>query len=188
MDSYLGTIQGTDPYTLPAFPISNRLARAVWGVVYLTLFRPSPRPLHAWRVWLLRRFGAKIGPGCAIYPAVRIWAPWNLECGDVVAIADEVVIYNPQPISLGSHCIVSQQAYLCGATHDYMNPAFPLIASPIRIGPYAWICARAVVQPGVTVNEGAVLGLAGVATKDLAPWTVYAGIPARKIKDRTRCT
>lgn len=107
-------------------------------------------------------------------------------CEDVVAIADEVIIYNPKPITLGSHSIISQQAYLCGATHDYMDPGFPLVASPITIEGYAWICARAVVQAGVTVKEGAVLGLAGVATKNLEPWSVYAGIPAQKVKERTR--
>jgi putative colanic acid biosynthesis acetyltransferase WcaF len=67
-----------------------------------------------------------------------------------------------------------------------MDAAFSLVASPITIERYAWICARAVVQPGVTVKEGAVLGLAGVATRDLEPWTVYAGVPARKVKERTR--
>lgn len=177
---------GDDPYTRPAFSWGNRLARALWGAVSLLLFRPSPRPMHAWRAWLLRLFGAKIGQGCAIYPSARIWAPWNLECEDVVAIADEAIIYNPCLIFLGSHSIVSQQAYLCGATHDYRDPAFPLISSPIRVERYAWICARASVQAGLTVGEGAVLGMGAVATQNLDPWTVYAGVPAARIKMRPR--
>jgi putative colanic acid biosynthesis acetyltransferase WcaF len=82
--------------------------------------------------------------------------------------------------------IVSQQAYLCGATHDYRDPAFPMIWAPITIGRYAWICARATVQSGVTVGEGAVLGLGSVTARDLEPWTVYAGVPAQKIKARPR--
>jgi putative colanic acid biosynthesis acetyltransferase WcaF len=85
---------------------------------------------------------------------------------------------------LGTHSIVSQEAYLCGATHDYEDPAFPLIASEISVGSYAWICARATVQPGVAIGEGAVLALGSVATRNLEPWTVYAGVPARKIKAR----
>jgi putative colanic acid biosynthesis acetyltransferase WcaF len=186
LDNDSGPMNADDPYTRPAFTLRNRAARALWGIAYLILFRPSPRPLHAWRVWLLRCFGAKMGAGCKIYPAARIWAPWNLQCEDVVAIADEAIVYNPKSVFLGSHCIVSQQAYLCGATHDYRDPTFPLIASPIRIERYAWICARASVQAGVTVREGAVLGMAGVATRDLEPWSVYAGIPARKVKERPR--
>jgi putative colanic acid biosynthesis acetyltransferase WcaF len=52
------------------------------------------------------------------------------------------------------------------------------------IGSYAWVCARASVAPGVNVGEGAVLGLGSVATRNLEPWTVYAGVPAVKVKDR----
>lgn len=175
-----------DPYLAASFPMGNRLMRLAWGIVYALAFRPSPRPLHAWRRFLLRRFGARIGKGCHIYPSARIWAPWNLDCEDVVAIADEVVIYNPMPVVLASHSTISQQAYLCGATHDHNDPAFPLVAAPIHVDAYAWICARATVQPGVRVAEGAVLGLGAVATRDLEPWSVNIGIPARKIKNRTR--
>jgi putative colanic acid biosynthesis acetyltransferase WcaF len=142
--------------------------------------------MHAWRAFILRCFGARLGPDCRIYPAARIWAPWNLICESAVAIADGAEIYNPAPVSLGSHSIVSQQAYLCGATHDLVEPGFPLVSAPIRIGPYAWVCARATVQMGVTLGEGAVLGLGSVATRDLDPWSIYAGIPARRIKDRPR--
>jgi len=175
-----------DPYQVAAMPITNRIGRALWNSVYVVLFRPSPRPLHAWRSMLLRLFGAKIGPGCHIYPKARIWAPWHLECRDVVAIADDAIIYNPSPVFLGSHSTISQQAYLCGATHDCDDPNFPMISQPITICDFSWICARATVQMGVTIGEGAVLGLGSIATKDLDPWIIYAGIPAKKIRQRTK--
>jgi putative colanic acid biosynthesis acetyltransferase WcaF len=173
-----------DPYLVPAFSISNRLARAMWGIVNSLFFRLSPRPFHEWRAFLLRCFGAKLGKNCHIYASARIWAPWNLVCDDQATIGDEAIVYNAALVRLGSHAIVSQQAYLCGATHDYEDPRFPLLASPISIGPYAWICSRASVQPGISVGEGAVLALGSVATHDLQPWTVYGGVPARKIKSR----
>jgi putative colanic acid biosynthesis acetyltransferase WcaF len=175
-----------DPFLVANTDLSDRLARGLWRVAYVLLFRFSPRPLHAWRALVLRMFGARLGPKCRIYPKVRIWAPWNLECEDVVAIADEAVIYNPQTVRLGSHSIVSEQAYLCGATHDYTDPSFRMISAPIVVGPYAWICARAAVQMGVTIGEGAILGLGSIATADLDAWTVYVGAPARKVKSRPR--
>lgn len=175
-----------DPHETPCASLRNRAARLVWHIMYVLFFRPSPRFLYVWRVGVLRLFGAKLGRGCHIYPKAVIWAPWNLVCEDVVAIGDHAIIYNPAPITLQSHCIISQQAYLCGASHDYDNPAFPMISRPIVIGRYAWVCARATVLLGVTVGEGAVLGLGSVASKDLDPWTVYAGMPARKIKERNR--
>jgi len=175
-----------DPYLRPSTSFLSKLARFAWHVVYVTLFRPSPRVMHGWRALLLRAFGARIGPRTHIYPKARIWAPWNLECEDVVAIGDDAIVYNPAPVRLGSHSIVSEQAYLCGATHDYNQPAFPMVWAPITIEQYAWICARACVQMGVTVREGAILGLGAVATSDLEPWSIYAGVPARRVKARPR--
>ena len=157
-----------DPYLAPSLSLKNRSARVLWALAHLVLVRYSPRPCHAWRAAVLRVFGATLGPNCHIYAGARIWA----------------VIYNPAPVRLGSHCVVSQDAYLCGATHDIDDPAFPMVSSPITLGPYAWICARAVVGPGIQVGEGAVLGLAGVATRDLQPWTVYGGVPARVLRKR----
>jgi len=103
-----------------------------------------------------------------------------------VTAGDGAEIYNPSPIKLGSHAILSQGCYVCGATHDFDDPAFPLLSYAMEIGPYAWICARACVGPGVKVGEGAVLGLASVATRSLEPWTVYGGSPAVRIRERKR--
>lgn len=175
-----------DPYLRPNTTFGSKVGRMLWHVVYVTLFRWSPRPLYEWRAFLLRLFGAIIGLHPKIYPRARIWAPWNLECEDVVAIADDAIIYNPATIRLGSHSIVSEQAYLCGASHDYTDEAFPMISAPIVVERYAWICARASVQMGVTVHEGAILGLGAVATSDLEPWSIYVGIPARRVKARPR--
>jgi putative colanic acid biosynthesis acetyltransferase WcaF len=178
------SVEDTDPHLVPAFPLTNRLLRAVWEVVYVIFFRTSPRPFHAWRVFVLRCFGATLGKNCHIYGRARIWAPWNLTCDDHSTIGDEAIVYNPARVTVGSHAIISQQSYLCGATHDYEDPRFPLIALPISVGSYAWICARATVQPGISVGDGAVLALGAVATRDLEAWTVYAGVPARRVRRR----
>ncbi len=173
-----------DPYLRPSFPLAHRLRRLTWNLCWLLFYRPSPRPFHGWRTVLLRIFGAKMGSHCHFYPGSKIWAPWNLECADQVTAGDGAEIYNPAPMRFGSHAIVSQGAYLCGATHDFDDPAFPLLAYASSFGAYSWICARAVVSPGVQVGDGAVLGLASVATRNLEPWGVYAGVPATRMKDR----
>ena len=183
---HISAASASDPYLRPAFSLENRLRRISWNIFWLLLYRPSPRPFHAWRALLLRLHGARLGPHCHFYPASKVWAPWNLICADQVTAADHAEIYNPAPITLGSHAILSQGAFLCGATHDYDDPAFPLLAFAMHIGPYSWICARASVSPGVNVGDGAVLGLGSVATRDLDPWTIYSGIPAVKIKTRRK--
>jgi putative colanic acid biosynthesis acetyltransferase WcaF len=173
-----------NPYHRASFSLKYRLVRLLWQTVHLLFYRPSPRPFHVWRALLLRAFGARLGPGCHFYPSGKVWAPWNLICEDCCTLADHAEIYNPSPIYLESHCIVSQQAFVCGATHDYNDPEFPMISYSMRLGAYSWICARASVLPGVNVGEGAVLGLGSVAYGDLEPWTVYSGVPAVKVKKR----
>jgi putative colanic acid biosynthesis acetyltransferase WcaF len=173
-----------DPAVQPSFSVGNRVRRTIWNLTYAILFRPSPRPLHAWRAFLLRLFGAQIGRGCHVYPKVRIWAPWNLVVEDLAGVADDVTLYSMGKITLGERCVVSQGAHLCAGTHDYNDPSFRLIALPIVIGSKAWICAEAFVGPGVTVGEGAVIGARSVVIKDAPPWMVCAGNPCRPIKRR----
>jgi len=175
-----------DPYLRPSFSRRQRMVRLIWTICWIFLYRPTPRPFHFWRALLLRCFGARLGPGCRFYPASKVWAPWNLECEDLVVVGDGAEVYNQAPIHLCSHVIVSQGAYLCASTHDFNDPGFPLLAYPMEVGAYAWICARASVGPRVDVGEGAVLGLGSVATRDLEPWGVYAGVPAVKVKERKR--
>ncbi len=164
--------------------MGSKLRRAAFQLIWMVLCRPSPNPMHRWRCLILRLFGARLGKNNFIYPSARIWAPWLLETGDVATIGSRAHIYNVGGVSIGHHAIISEEVFLCGATHDFQSPDFPLVFRPVGIGPYAWICARAVILPGVTCGEGAVLGAAAVATRDLEPWTVYAGNPARRIKPR----
>jgi putative colanic acid biosynthesis acetyltransferase WcaF len=175
-----------DPYLRPAFSLRDRLRRLIWNICWTLFYRMSPRPLHSWRSFLLRCFGATLGSDCHFYPKSKVWAPWNLICADQVTAGDGAEIYNPAPVTFGSHAIVSQDAYICAATHDYDDAAFPLVAYSMSVGAYAWICARASLAPGVTMGEGAVLGLGSVATRNLEAWTVYAGVPAIKVKERKR--
>ena len=180
-------LEGNDPTTQASFSRSNRAVRALWGAVWLLLFRPSPRPLHRWRCGLLRLFGARLGDHVHIYPGVRVWAPWQLEVGDRVGVGDGATLYNMGPLRIGSHAVISQGAHLCGGTHDIDSPNFQLRARPIEIGDHVWVCADAFVGPGVRIAPGCVLGARSVALKSIdEPWTVWAGHPAKRVRERTR--
>ena len=169
----------------PSFSIANRLARVLWGAVYWTFFRFSPAPLHAWRAFLLRRFGAVIGRSTHIYPGVRIWAPWNIEIGDESGVASGVILYSQDKIRIGYRAVISQGAHLCTGTHDYTRPGFPLITKPIVIGAEAWLAAECFVMPGIMVGEGAVVGARSIVTKNIPTWTVCVGHPCVAIQPRT---
>jgi putative colanic acid biosynthesis acetyltransferase WcaF len=106
--------------------------------------------------------------------------------GDGALIAGLVDCYNMALVELGDGALVSQGAVLCAGTHDVDDPSFPLITKPILLGQDCWVASEAFVCPGVTVGPGAVLGARAVAAKDLEPWTIYAGNPARAIRSRQK--
>lgn len=164
--------------------LANKVLRVVWNLVWTLFYRTTPTFLYPWRRFLLRLFGAKIGPGAHCYPSARVWAPWNLTMGRDSCLANHVDCYCVAPVILEDDAIVSQKSYLCSASHDYQDPAFPLVAAPIVIQARAWVAAEAFVGPGVTVGEGAVVGARAVVTRDVPPWTVVAGNPAKIIKAR----
>ena len=166
--------------------LRDRLRRSAWRIVWLLLYRPSPNPLHAWRCWLLRCFGATIGPRAHPYPSARIWAPWNLVMEADACLANEVDCYNVAPVILRRGSIVSQKAYLCTASHDAADPAFPLTGGAIEIGDHAWVAAAAFVGPGVTVAAGAIAAAHAVVVRDVAAGEVVAGNPARAVSGRGR--
>lgn len=176
--------QDVDPYLQPTFTLTNRLRRLLWIVSWALLCRWTPRPLHAWRVLVLRIFGARIGRGNAIYPNVTIWAPWLLHTEDVVRIGPGAEIYNPGGVYLSHHVTISQSAYICGATHDYNSQDFTYITRELKLEPYVWICAKATLLPGAYCEEGSVLGAASLSSRRLKAWTVYAGNPARAVRLR----
>lgn len=164
----------------------NKLARATWNVVWLALYRPSPVPLHGWRRFLLRCFGAHIGQGAHPYPSSRIWAPWNLVMGDHSCLSHYVDCYCVDKIELGAYTTVSQYSFLCTATHDYTRRDMPLVTAPIHIGAHAWVTADVFVGPGVMVGEGAVVGARSTVFREVHPWTVVAGNPPRVVGQRDK--
>lgn len=143
-------------------------------------------PGAAHRRVVLRLFGARIGRGVDIKPGVRVKFPWRLTVGDHTWIGEDAWIDNLGEVTIGANCCLSQGVYLCTGSHDWGRPSFDLIVKPIRIDDGAWIAARAVVGPGVTVGKGAVLGLGSAATDDLQSWKIHIGVPARPIRDRMR--
>ena len=158
----------------------HRFKRILWAIVNVTLFRVvSTRR----RFSLLRMFGAKVRSG-EISRLVKIYAPWNLENEHSFCIGPNVEIYNKGKVFLGVQVIISQGTYICTASHDVSSPNMELITKPIRIESQAWIAAKSTILPGVTVGEGAVVGCGSVVTKDVEPWTIVAGNPARVVGKR----
>ena len=165
--------------------LTSKGVRLLWEVVWLLLFRMTPRwCLNGWRCFLLRLFGAKIGRGVRIQGSARVWQPWRLTIGENSWIDGNVNLYAVDEIVIGSNSVVSDGAFLCTATHDIRTAGFPLATRPIALGNNVWIAARAIVLPGVNIGDGAVIGAGSVVTRDVAASTVVAGNPALCVSNR----
>lgn len=89
-------------------------------------------------------------------------------------------------IRIGNNVSVSPDVQLITGSHDLNSDKFKYIGKPIFVGDFAWIGSRATILQGVTIGEGAVVAVGAVVTKDVAPYTVVGGIPAKKIRNRNR--
>jgi len=160
-----------------------QMKRVLWSLIQ-PLFRFSPRNFFAWRCFLLRALGARIGEKVHIYNTATIYFPWNLRIGNWSAIGEHAFIYNLAPISIGDKTTISQRTHLCAGTHDHTKLDLPLVKGPIEILDMVWICADAFVGPNVKIGQGAVVGARAVVVKDVSPWAIVAGNPAKFIKKR----
>ena len=159
------------------------VGRLLWAFVQ-PVFAIIPRPFWAVRRSILRVFGARIGKQVHVFPTVRITIPWNLEIGDYAAVGDRVILYALGPIVIGPRATVSQNAHLCGGSHNYKSRNMELLKLPIEIKADAWVCADAFVGPGLTIGEGAIVGARSVVTKSVASNAIVGGNPAAEIGRR----
>ena len=104
--------------------------------------------------------------------------------GDMVCIGPNVELYNKDKIQIGSGVVISQDAYLCTASHDISSSVMALAKAPIVIEDNVWVAAKASVLPGVNIGEGSVVGACAVVAKNTPSWSVIVGNPARVVKKR----
>lgn len=168
--------------------IGNKIARAIWNIVAILLFRPFGTKLfNPWRLFILRLFGAKVKSDSGVYASTKIWAPWNLTMGHNAWLGPNVICYNQAMITIGDNVTVSQYSYLCTAGHrtDVLNSHEDgLIIAPIILNKGAWVGTRAFIGMGVEIGENAIVGATASVYKDVEPWTVVGGNPAKFIKKR----
>jgi putative colanic acid biosynthesis acetyltransferase WcaF len=160
------------------------LTRTLWHYVNVIFLQSPLNPSSLVKRIVLRWFGAKVGTGVILKPGISVKYPWNIEIGDYSWIGENAWLDSLDKITIGAHACISQGAYLCTGNHDWSDPAFGLIVKPITVEEGAWVGARAVVLPGVTIANHSVIAAGAVITGNTEPYTVYSGNPASAIKTR----
>jgi putative colanic acid biosynthesis acetyltransferase WcaF len=158
--------------------------QTLWYFTNALFVRASWNPFMGIKIALLKAFGAKIGKGLVIKNNVCIKFPWKITIGDNVWLGEYAWIDNLDYVTIGNNVCISQGALLLTGNHDYTCSSFDYRNAPIVIENGAWIGAKCIVCPGVTVHSHAILTVGSIATKDMEEFTIYKGNPAIKIRDR----
>lgn len=166
-----------------SWSLKEALGIRLWHMVWLCLFRWTPKKMNFWRLFLLRLFGAKL-ENVFIFSSARIYVPWLLEMKKGACLGPYSEVYNLGPVYFGENSVLSQYSYICNGTHDLSTLRLPLMIGEITIGRNVFIGAKALILPGISIGDGAVIGAGSVVTKDVEAWSVVGGNPAREIKKR----
>lgn len=158
----------------------RRFLRLFWCLLNIAVLGLLPRKL---KITLLKLFGASVKDWSIFKRGVRIYSPWNLTIGYSL-VGPRVDIYNKGKVKIGDDVVISQDVYICTASHDITLPTMDLVTKPIVIEDNVWVAAKATILPGVTIGEGAVVGACAVVAKDVPPWSVVVGNPARVVGKR----
>jgi acetyltransferase-like isoleucine patch superfamily enzyme len=171
----------------PPLHASSRLKRFCVAAAYFLFNNVVGKwPSYSLRAAYARGIlGLKIGPGAALHMHCFITGR-RISVGERTVINRGCYLDGRGGLTLGSDVSVSPDCYLLSLTHDPRDPGFAAQARPVSIGDRAWIGARALILPGVTVGEGAIVGAGAVVTRDVEPFAIVAGNPARKVGERPR--
>ena len=150
---------------------------------YVVTYVPLPRLRH----FLLRRmYFIKIGPGSYVHMGVKYKRPRSIEIGRNSVINPGVLLDGRISLKIGDNVDIGEQvSFYCGG-HDVQSPDYRAFMEATAVGDRACIYARAMVIRGVNIGEGAVVAAGSIVTKDVPPYTIVAGIPAKKIGERSR--
>jgi putative colanic acid biosynthesis acetyltransferase WcaF len=162
---------------------ASRLKEAAWVLVRWIFFQTSfPWP-SSLRVELLRLFDATIGRGVVIRNNVNVSFPWRLSIGDHVWIGEDVGILSLAQVTIESNVCISQRAYLCTGSHEFLREDFKLKVAPVNVRSGAWVAAAAFIAPGVDIGAGSVVSAGSVVFENVAPATLVRGNPAVVVKE-----
>lgn len=130
----------------------------------------------------------KLSKKSVIYGGCEIRSPWNITIGNSV-VAVGCLLDGRQRITIGDNVVFGSFVHLWTEEHDLNDPYFrvtPAHSQPIVIEDYCWICSDSTVLPGTVIKKGAVVAARACVTKDCEEYSVYGGVPAKKIAERSR--
>lgn len=169
--------------------IKTKVAFYIIGYLRYMDFQTGLIPSQHIRRWLYKYFwGANLAKGGVIYYGAEIRNHHLLTIGEGPIIGDRAILdARHGGIIIGKNVNVSTAASFWSEQHDYNDPYFrctDVKSGVIKVKDRAWIGPNTIILHGVTVGEGAVVAAGAVVTKDVPPYTLVGGVPAKVIGKR----
>ncbi|MGL5271469.1 MAG: acyltransferase [Selenomonadaceae bacterium] len=169
--------------------LKKRLGYFLGGMLLTQAVYTGQIPSHSIRNWIYRNvYKMKIASRVVIYGNTELRSPNNIKIGKGSIIGDQAILDARRGIEIGENVNFSTGVWIWTEQHDYNCPQFSCTdkGGKVIIGDRAWLSCRSIVLPGVTIGEGAVIAAGAVVTQDVPPYTIYGGVPAKKIGERNR--
>lgn len=153
---------------------------------YIATYWVAHLPSFRLRHWYYRRIMKySIGRDSSLHMGLFVTGQ-NIKIGDNVVINRRVYLDGRIGVRIGNNVSISPEVYILSMEHDPNDPKFSTRGGIVSIGDHVWLGARAMILPNVHIGEGAVVAAGAVVTKDVLPYQIVAGVPARQIGNRSR--
>lgn len=179
-DKHGKELSGKEAYS----KISTRLASYVLDFHLLLLSITTWIPLHSVRNFIWRLSGVKLGKMSTLHTGVKVYDPRGITIGDGTIVGYRTLLDGRRPITIGSHTDIASEVMIYNEEHDLADEEFKATGASVNIGNYVFIGPRAIILPGVTIDDGAVVAAGAVVTKDVGRLEIVGGVPARLITKR----
>lgn len=141
-------------------------------------------PFHSIRLFFYRLVGVHIGSASRIHVGCHFFEPRGITIGKGTIIGDNAFLDGRAKLTIGDHVDIASQVLIYNSQHDIDSEDFHAVVEPVTIEDYTFIGPRAIILPGVIIGRGAVIGAGAVVTKDVEPFAIVAGVPAKPIGER----
>ena len=141
-------------------------------------------PSHLIRRYFYRLAGMKIGKGSSIHCGLSLYDPSGISIGNDSIVGERSILDGRDILKIGNHVAISSEVMIYNSEHDVNSPKFLAINAPVEIKDYVFIGPRAIIMPGITIGESAVVAAGAIVTKSVAPYAIVGGVPARVIGER----
>lgn len=141
-------------------------------------------PSQTIRNWGLRLLGVRMSRDVKFFAGFSVRNPKGLTIENGVSIGPKVLLDARCGLIIHKSAVIAYDAIIWTLNHDYNDIHFSGKGASCEIGEYAWICSRSIILPGVKVGNGAVVASGAIVTKDVPPYSIVAGVPARVIGKR----